>query len=257
MKVLLTLLLLAGSTLAVAAEYECILNDDIRYIRMDYPGVDNLCEVSVTTPDNQREVKWYANGESTFCSRKLIELAGKHQNQWGFSCTEWPDRNQLDELNTRQRSIVDSLVKSVTREGKSASSPFTISGVRALAQQSDTSGAGNPRKMIVQLFMDDGTPRFANRAYFVEDTTTAFDTTLVLSDIHRLVDTGGANLAIESAVVDGFSADGTVRVTTTLSSASTASDAESDCIGEQHFSLSSDNTFGPANSHRYLCYKPL
>lgn len=255
MKVLLTLLLLGFSALSAAAEYECILNDDVRYIRMDYPGVEHLCEVSVTTPDNQREVKWYANNESTFCSRKLVELAGKHQNQWGFSCTQWPDRNQLDDLNTRQRAIVDNLVKNIANEGESAPTPFTLSGVRALAQQTSIDTNSTSPQMIVQLFMDDGSDRFSNRAYFIEDQATTYNTNLVLTDIQRLVDTGNSELAIQSAIVESFMADGRVSITTTLSSSSTESDA--DCIGEQQFSLSPDNAFAPVNEHRYLCYNPL
>ena len=253
MKVLLTLLLVGFSTLSVA-EYECVLNNEVRYIRMDYPGVDNLCEVSVTTQDNQRDVKWYANNESTFCSEKLVELAGKHQNQWGFACTQWPDRNQLSDLNTRQRAIVDNLVKNVANEGQSAASPFTLSGVRALAQQTNTPSA-SAQKMIVQLFMDDGQDRLSNRAYFIEDNVTAYDTTLVLSDLHRLVDTDGENLSVRSAIVDSFAADGELSITTTLRSPN--SSGKADCIGEQRFSLSANNSLAPANEHRYLCHNPL
>jgi len=43
-----------------------------------------LCEVSVTLQNGERDVKWYANSNSTFCTEKTIELKTKYETQWGF-----------------------------------------------------------------------------------------------------------------------------------------------------------------------------
>ena len=91
--------LILFTTPVLATEYECRSGGDIRQIRVDYPGVKHLCEVSVNSGRSSREVKWYADVESTFCSEKIVELIGKYENQWGYTCEEWPDHDGIDELS--------------------------------------------------------------------------------------------------------------------------------------------------------------
>jgi len=56
---------------ASATEFECSSDQETRLIRVDYPGFEHLCEVSVTKEDESREVKWYADSDSSFCSVKI------------------------------------------------------------------------------------------------------------------------------------------------------------------------------------------
>ena len=115
---------------AYATEYECRAGNDTRYVRVDYPGVEHLCEVSVNSGRN-REVKWYADVESTFCSEKIIELVGKYQNQWGYSCEALPDHDGIDELSPRQRKYLDQIVKT-NRNTQYKDQNYTLLGTRAL-----------------------------------------------------------------------------------------------------------------------------
>jgi len=92
---------------SLSQEFECAAGEDRRFIRLELPGEEHLCEVSVTKRDQSRQVMWYANNETLFCSAKIYELRGKYENQWGFTCTEWLDTGGIDRLSERHRSILD------------------------------------------------------------------------------------------------------------------------------------------------------
>ena len=128
-----TLVIFLLSAELFASEYECQSGQQTRHIRIDYPGYDHLCEVSVTRSGQPREVKWYANSDSTFCSKKIIELVDKHQNEWGFSCERQPDHDGINELNLRQRKFLDNLVRQ-NRTIDNNDTEFVLLGTRALIE---------------------------------------------------------------------------------------------------------------------------
>jgi len=64
-----------------ALEFECTSGGDKRFIRMELPGIDHLCEVSVTYTNAERKVMWYANHDSAFCSEKTDELRNSSNQQ--------------------------------------------------------------------------------------------------------------------------------------------------------------------------------
>jgi len=147
------LIFLVAPTLATATEFECRAGQDVRYVRVDYPGINHLCEVSVPKAGEPREVKWYADVESTFCSRKIDELVGKYVNLWGYSCDEWPDHDGIDDLSPRQRKFLDGIVKE-NRSTKLNKEQYTLLGTRALTNSFTPPGVSKPNSLLaVQLFL--------------------------------------------------------------------------------------------------------
>ena len=145
-------LVVVASAPVLAADYECQSTDERRDIRLEIPGREHLCEVTVTKDDNNREVKWYANQNTLFCSEKLVELKNKHIKDWGFTCTAYPDQLGIQSLTKRQRIVLDAELKRLIQIGEKAEEPFVIGGLKAVSNQAADSSSST---MVFQYFIAD------------------------------------------------------------------------------------------------------
>ncbi len=283
----LSILLWFFSTTALATEYECRSGNDVRYIRVDYPGVNHLCEVSVTSAGNQREVKWHADFESTFCSNKIIELTGKYQNQWGYTCEEWPDHDGIDELSNRQRKYLDELVQN-NRNTQYKDRQYTLLGTRALlaslainSTSSNTSGnAGSDNGLLaVQLFLgriksvndrtesavagnggssgfeaieDDINPVVANRLIIVRDDGSNYQTLSTLDDLSSLIEIDREGYLLDSVIIETLHPNGDLDVSTLVASPEDDPDSIPSCYGYQRLKRT-DSSLESAGKHQIFC----
>lgn len=265
---------------ALATEYECRSGSDTRYIRIDYPGINHLCEVSVTKADNQREVKWHADVESTFCSEKIIELTGKYQNQWGYTCEEWPDHDGIDELSSRHRKYLDQLVQN-NRSTQYKETPYTLLGTRALLASLAASGVTNASAGInsssnllaVQLFLgkikpqsNNSTsqnaaksesreiemPTVANRLIIVEDDGESYETVSTLEDLSAVIEVGREGYFLDSVIIETLHPNGDIDVSTLIAAPDDDPDAVPSCYGYQSLKRT-ETGLESAGEHQIFC----
>lgn len=264
---------------AHATEYECRAGQQIRQIRMDYPGYEHLCEVSVTKRDQLREVRWYANSVSTFCSEKIDELVAKHQSEWGFSCERLPDHDGLDNLTTRQRQFLDSLVRQ-NRFVEAQEHELVLLGTRALVEQSEpTIASAEGSLLAVQLFMartgtqtttlpeqDNGqqseadaaatvsysSNSLANRLVLVEDNGETYDTVATLEDLNQLIRIDENGYSLDSAMIDNLDPNGNFEVSTLVAAPGDNPDNLPSCYGLQRFEKTTGG-IQPVGKHEFVC----
>lgn len=274
---------LASSLQALATEYECKSGADVRYVRVDYPGLEHLCEVSVTHDGKEREVKWYADVDSTFCSTKIEELIGKYQNQWGYSCAEWPDHDGIDQLSPRQRKYLDKIVKNNLRTEYKKQS-YTLLGTRALIGSfiapslgSDTSIASN--LLAFQLFMgrdkqnsrdlladasseipvprisidNDNQPLpVANRLIFVQDDGENYETLATLDDLSSVIEVEKEGYTLDSVIIDSLNANGELNVSTLVAAPDDDPSAVPSCFGRKRFKTT-ERGLEALSEHQIIC----
>jgi len=252
MRILSILICFLLSPQVFGGEYSCTLGADTRVVRLDYPGVDHLCEVSVSANDGVREIKWYADNNSAFCSRKFTELVGKYKDLWGYNCTSLTTPLDLAALPDRYRKVIDGIVLDVTQEGKDASIPFTISATRVHATELEESRLS---ALVVQLFMqatDATITAPVDRTYFIEDDGEQFYTRSVWSGLRNQITLQDNNYRIDSAIIKNINAKGEITVDTTLYSSLDAADT-APCTGSQKLVASKDGALAPAGEHKFQC----
>jgi len=236
---------------AHAVEYECSLSGDTRFLRLELPGKDHLCEVTVTlASEGERRVKWYADNESLFCSEKIAELRDKYEDLWDYECTDWPDRVGIDKLSARQRTIVDQLLKTHGEDAAKESALPRIESVRATASPASDA---LPGMLAVQLFLGDGDDVLR----IITDNGAAWE---VLTDVNRLADVVEPieGYRIIGAYIDSVDDTATVDIMTLLApdeSLPASVDAESPavCEGRQSFRIANRGELEPVTPHRHLC----
>lgn len=251
--------LLLATTIAVASlppsvaavEFECSVPGDTRYLRLELPGKDHLCEVTVTmASENERRVKWYADNDSLFCSTKIEELRDKYIDLWDYQCAEWPDRIGVDNLSARHRTIVDQLLKTHLEDAATEAGSPRIDSVRVTGTPQ---GDGAPGMLALQLFFDNGDEALR----IITDDGAAWR---VLTDLDGLA---GAIDEVEGydlvgAYIESFGDTATIDVMTLLSPTdSLADNGDTDtsavCEGRQSFRTDSSGTLDAASPHRHLC----
>jgi len=260
----------------LATEYECRSDQETRHIRVDYPGFDHLCEVSINKAGGSRDVKWYADAASTFCSDKIIDLVEKHEDLWGFSCEQWPDYDGIDELSPRQRKFLDELVKS-NRTTERDDARYTLLGTRALVgplQNDDTEKSAD--LLAVQLFMGrvpsgpaqgDTTveeaaspalaaalaaPPMSNRILLIRDDGESYDTLASQDNLNELIEINKAGYSLDSAMIDQVHPNGEVDVTTLVSAPEDESASLPSCYGRQRFKTADDGLLA-IGEHQLVC----
>ena len=225
-----------------ALEFECSLPDDTRYLRVDVPGEEHLCEVSVFggRGGEERRVMWYADNETLFCSTKAYELRDRYEETWSFDCPQMPDRDGVDLLSPRHRKILDTQLKSLLARAAAGDPALRVTGVRAAASSPVPQGAS---LLALQFFLADGT------------------------DLVRVIaDEGGRwrayaearDLAASVPVADGFRTagvfvlgiddGGALEVTTLLER-----DGAPPCEGRSSLQVDADGTFASIEPHRHAC----
>lgn len=264
----------------LATEYECRSSQETRHIRVDYPGFDHLCEVSVTKEDESRDVKWYADSDSSFCSDKIVELVKKHEDLWGFSCEEWPDYDGIDDLSPRQRKFLDDLVKS-TRTTNRDDNQYTLLGTRALVGPLSNEDAEKSADLLaVQLFMGrvpsasttsqgDTTvdqaaspalaaalvaPAMSNRILLIRDDGQNYNTLATQDNLNELIEINKAGYSLDSAMIDQIYPNGEVEVTTLVSAPGDDISSLPSCYGRQRFKSADDGLLA-INEHQFFCNK--
>ena len=247
---ILSMVVSAFAPLTVSAqEFECSIQGDKRYIRLELPGQEHLCEVSVTRLNNSRQVMWYANNESLFCSAKIYELRDKYENQWGFNCTQWLDTDGIDKLSERHRTILDSELKKRIRFGLEASPPHRITGVKAVASNPINLAEGI---LALQYFMlDEGASKPRDITHVIFDDGSQWQSIAQLDTLSDYIDSAETevNTVIVSALVHDITEAGVLSINTTLEDLNSSGSA---CQGSQML-LVSETDIAPRSPHRVLC----
>jgi len=247
---------------AFAVDYQCQSNTDWRYIRLEIPGRDHLCEVTVTKSDNNREVKWYANQNTVFCSEKLIELKNKHTNQWGFNCTSQTDPTGVDSLNKRQRAVLDAELKQLIETGKQASEPFVVGGLNAVANLPADSKSST---MVFQYFIADiltGTQKDITQVIF--DNGLSWRTVFRIDNIANLIDVQ-EGYQVNGAMVSAVNDKGALDIITDISNtakqqallgsnnADENTNQAAQCFGSLKLEPQPGGTLEPSTPHELTC----
>lgn len=229
-----------------ALEFECELGADKRYIRMELPGIEHLCEVTVTNAQNERRVMWYANQDSLFCSDKTNELSSKYQREWGFQCSQWPDHDGIDALTKRQRAIVDAELKVVISDGKQTPTQYVVEGIKAVSNEN--------KLLVLQFFLHEPITRVTRDiTHVISDLGNSYN---VVSQLGSLTDYVDANegYVVNSALISSVNDSGAMEIITVLDSKDAPlSSTKSGCYGNQTLTQQDDGVVVPRSPHRFVC----
>ncbi len=233
----------------MAQEFECSVPGDKRYIRLELPGQEHLCEVSVTRGDQTRRVMWYANHETLFCSAKIYELRAKYENQWGFVCTEWLDTGGIDRLSERHRAILDEELKSRIQAGLNANPRYRITGVKAVASNPLNLAEGT---LAFQYFLlEEGADSPRDTTHIIFDDGNQWRSIAQLKSLSDYIESSETKAAITSALVSDITDAGVLSVNTILENPISAENS-APCQGNQRL-LISESDVAPRSPHRILC----
>ncbi len=231
--------ILTAPGVASALEFQCEIPNDTRYLKVEIPGENYLCEVSVTYEQSGvREVKWYARNDTLFCSAQAYNLRDKYTDRWNYTCTTWPDRDGIDQLSPTQRLILDQRLKVLIAEGERATPAYKITGIRATAS---TPLDKQPGKLALQFFTDNGD--------FTEIIDDQSESWTISTTIEAMASQIEEQLVIDSALVHTVSEDGSLEIHTRLEGTNSA-----DCYGTQTLTpVGSEGALKPRTPHRYIC----
>lgn len=227
------------STPVMALEFECEIPNDTRYLKVEIPGEEHLCEVSVTyAQSGVREVKWYAQNDTLFCSARAYELRKKYEQAWNYTCTTWPDRDGIDKLSQSQRQILDQRLKSLMSVGQESTPAYRITGVKAVASTPLDNESG---KLALQFFTDLG-----DFTEIVDDDSSAWTVLTTIDDMAAQV---LSDVPVSSALVHSINDAGTLEVHTRLTDADS-----SECFGTQILTpVGSSGVVKARTPHRFIC----
>jgi len=236
-------------SLAHALEYECTNENDQRFISLEMPGEEHLCEVSVTIKEGARDVKWYANSESAFCTEKTEELKGKYENLWGFTCTQWPDTDGIDALSKRHRVILDAELKKQIALGEKSKPSFVVKGVKASASKD---GSDKLSLLALQFFNttgnEDGDSPIEDVTHIIHDNGVSWFTHSRVKALASYIPKA-TEYKVNSALISAIETDGTIEVSTMVSD----NNDQQNCYGAQTFLSNVDGSLTPRAPHRFVC----
>lgn len=289
---LLALLGLLATTSASAIEFACEQAGDQRYLRVNMPGDEHLCEVGVTYPGGSHRVMWYADNDTLYCSAKLYELRDKYIEELGFACSGADDRDGVDSLSARHRYILDTQLKSLILRGRSDNPAFEVTGLKAVASNrlDDQPGA-----LALQFFLatvdNEGSSSAisdaaGNQLADADSVDAATNNTgealdemafgqggVLPADRDRtqvIIDEGNSwrvlstvedlasqvdtvdGLDVHSALIESVNDTGALQINTLLGSDDDV-DGPAPCHGEQVIQWQTDGTLRPRTPHRYIC----
>jgi hypothetical protein len=240
----LTVTLLTGLALLQAPgiqalEFQCELDNDVRYLRVDIPGEEHLCEVSVRyETTGERKVMWYADFDSLYCSARAYELSDKYRQAWGFDCISWPDRDGIDQLSPTHRGILDLQLKTLMTELEHAEKNLRVIGVRA---SSSTLLDSEPGFLALQFFLSDGT----DRTQIIADDKPSWQ---VFATIDNLASQIASRTPVDSALIGAISDGATLEVITTVTDA-----VDRVCTGREVLMVEGDDLLSTRTAHRLVC----
>jgi len=223
---------------ASALEFQCEVQGDIRYLRVDIPGEEHLCEVSVKYEyTGERRVMWRAENDTTFCSARAYELRDKYESKWNFKCTTWPDRDGVDQLSANQRAILDKQLISLIEQGKKSTPTFKVNAVKAVASTPLDAEAGT---IALQFFLSTG-----DLTQIIIDETSSWE---VFATFNDLVTHVNSDSPLSAALIESISDRGALSISTTVSNGS-----ELNCYGNQLMMVEPGNRLTPRTAHRFVC----
>lgn len=238
----LTLLLSLSfaATGSARADLECELPNDRRQLRVELPGQEHLCEVSVTYQSGERRVLWYADNDSRFCSDKLDELHTKYTETWGFDCGPWPNSDGIDALDADQRRSLDDLLR-VRLDG-----PARPSAVRVA-----TAPSGRDGELIAVQWLAADTAQAPDALSVYLDPSDGGDwqPLLDVDDLTAQLPATAEPILIERALLTGIDEGGALALTTVLDS----SDDSRVCRGRQRLALDGAGGLVARTPHRHAC----
>jgi len=255
------LLLLASLAFAqplFALEFECSAGADKRFIRMELPGIDHLCEVAVTYASKERKVMWYADNDSSFCSEKTNELQKKYESAWNFQCEQWPDHDGVDQLSERHRNILDAELKTLIDEGQNQLSPFMVEGLKVAASPI-SSNVDNIDLLVVQFFLYSAqTGLSRDVTHIIRDHGVSWNTVAKVDSLVNYIEFND-DYIINSALLSNVTGSGALEIITVLGSIeSSSNDGKMDysgCYGNQILVTGNDGELFAKTPHRYYCPK--
>jgi len=221
-----------------ALEFQCEVPGDIRYIRVDIPGEEHLCEVSVKYEyTGERRVMWHAENDTLFCSARAYELRDKYENSWNFNCATWPDRDGVDQLSASQRVILDEQLKSLIEQGQNSTPAFKVTAVKAVASTLLDAQAGT---LALQFFLTNG-----DLTQIIIDEKSSWEVFATFNDLATHVI---SDLSLSTAFIESISDSGALSVNTT-----SAGESEFYCHGNQVLLVEPGNRLTPRSEHRSIC----
>ena len=231
--------ILISPSVASALEFQCEIPNDTRYLRVEIPGEEYLCEVSVTYKESGvREVKWYARNDTLFCSAQAYNLRDRYEDTWNYTCTTWPDRDGIDKLSPSQRLILDQRLKSLIAQGDQATPAYTITGIRATAS---TPLDNQPGKLALQFFTSN-----SDFTEIIDDQSESWKISTTIESMASKID---EKQTIESALVHAIAEDGTLEIHTRLEGANST-----ECYGTQMLiPVGSNGELKARTPHRFVC----
>lgn len=239
LQVSLLVLATSASTHARALEFYCEAPGDNRYIRVDIPGEQNLCEVAVSyDASGERKAMWYADIDTLFCSAKAYSLRDKYESQWNFNCNLWPDTDGIHNLSLSQRSILDSQLKAMIDEGRNATPPFTVNAVRASASTPINRERGI---LAVQYFLSSG-----DSTQIIHDNVDNWSVFVTVDNLAAHID---SQLPVSNALLQSVTSSGALTINTSL-----LNDANQHCYGTQVLTPTPGADPVATTAHRYVCY---
>ncbi len=235
----LALLMLLPS-LSYALEFQCDLNGDVRQLAVLIPGEQHLCEVSVDYESTgKRKVMWHADNDSLFCSAKAYALIEKYENEWGFSCAKWPDRDGVDELSATQRSILDLQLKKHVSAGKSAEEPVTVIAIKATAS---TPLDHEPGTLAIQYFLSDG----SDQTEIINDNDTSWN---VFATIDNMASQISGIKLVDTALISTITDGGALEIVTAMA----VDEGGLYCHGKQVLMPDANSQLNPRTPHLVVC----
>ncbi len=230
-----------------AADFRCIVPGDERHLRLDIPGQEHLCEVSVTHESGERKVLWYANNDTLFCSAKADELVNKYVSQWGFDCDAWPVDDDLLSLNEAQRRRLDEDLRK--RHAASDSRP---AAVRVVTGPPDAEGKS---LIAVQWIYEESTADslsvFRDDNAATQREVAQWQTLAEINDLTSVI--GDVDTTVQRALIDQIDTTGALTVETIVQNPGESAEDTPACRGEQHFSVDDNGGLAPLTPHRYSC----
>ena len=223
---------------ATALEFNCAVPGDERILRLEIPGQEHLCEVTVTNQSNERQVIWYANNSTKFCSTKIYELREKYVNEWNFSCETWPDLDGIDALSDRHRTILDAELKRMIETGKTTSPPFTIESVRATAS---ATGDASPSSLALQYFLSTG-----DTTQLIVDDGQTWEVVTKIDELAQQIET---DVKIVAALVEAITESGDLQIITVVD----IDTSDNNCFGSQVLAAKNKSELVARTPHQYTC----
>jgi len=248
---LLGLLLLVGIVApASALEFECKINSERRFIRVELPGTDHLCEVQVSYQTGEQRVLWYADNETLFCSAKAYDLRKKYEDTWDFVCNRWPDRDGIDELSARHRYILDTQIKGLISDGKTSTTPFSVAAVKAAAS---TPINDNPGTLALQFFLQDNNgenPRDITQ--IIIDDGSSWKVLARIDSLAAQINTAD-DIQINNAIISAVTDAGAIEISTVVTADANSTAKREDCYGRQVLHAQDNGDLVARTPHRYVC----